>query len=149
MTLGDGKSVKLDSSSFSLYRALPNRDDRQKVMASFFGALGDFHGTFGSTLNGQVQSDVFYAGVRHYKSALEGALDSANIPTSVYQRLVDGVNRNLPTFHRYLQLRKTMMKLSDLHYYDLYAPLVASADLYVHAGRSGKERDGGARAARS
>ena len=44
-------------------------------------------------------------------------------------RLVDGVNRNLPTFHRYLQLRKTMMKLPDLHYYDLYAPLVASADL--------------------
>jgi oligoendopeptidase F len=39
------------------------------------------------------------------------------------------VNRHLPTFHRYLQLRKRMMKLSDLHYYDLYAPLVSSVDL--------------------
>jgi oligoendopeptidase F len=129
VTLSDGKTVKLDSSSFSLYRAVPNRDDRQKVMSAFFGALGDYHGTMGSTLNGQVQSDVFYANARHYNSSLEAALDAANIPTSVYMRLVDGVNKNLPTFHRYLQLRKKMMKLSDLHYYDLYAPLVSSVDL--------------------
>ena len=129
MTLSDGKSVRLDSSGFSLYRAVPNRDDRQKVMAEFFGALGKFRGTFGSTLNGQVQSDMFYARARKYDSALEAALDGPNIPTSVYTRLIDGVNRHLPTFHRYLKLRQRMMKLPDLHYYDLYAPLVASVDL--------------------
>ncbi len=129
VTLADGKSVKLDSSAFGLYRAVPNRADREKVMSTFFGSLGAFRGTFGSTLNGQVQSDVFYAKSRNYKSALEGALDGANIPTSVYTRLVDGVNRNLPTFHRYLNLRKRMMGLSELHYYDLYAPLVSSVDL--------------------
>ena len=129
VTLADGKSVKLDSSAFGLYRAVPNRADREKVMSTFFGSLGAFRGTFGSTLSGQVQSDVFYAKSRNYKSALEGALDGANIPTSVYTRLVDGVNRNLPTFHRYLNLRKRMMGLSELHYYDLYAPLVSSVDL--------------------
>jgi len=129
VTLSDGKSVKLDSSAFGLYRAVPNRADREKVMSTFFGSLGAFRGTFGSTLNGQVQSDVFYAKSRKYNSALEGALDGANIPTSVYTRLVDGVNRNLPTFHRYLGLRKRMMGLSELHYYDLYAPLVSSVDL--------------------
>jgi oligoendopeptidase F len=128
LTLSDGKSVKLDSSGFSLYRTVPNRDDRQKVMSSFFGALGSFRGTFGSTLNGQVQSDVFYAKARKYNSALEGALDGANIPTTVYTRLIDGVNRSLPTFHRYLALRKRMMGVAELHYYDLYAPLVASVD---------------------
>ena len=64
-----------------------------------------------------------------YKTALEAALDGPNSPDSVYKSLVDGVNQGLPTFHRYLQLRKKMMGLSDLHYYDLYAPLVASADL--------------------
>jgi len=129
VTLSDGKSVKLDSSAFGLYRAVLNRADREKVMSTFFGSLGAFRGTFGSTLNGQVQSDVFYAKSRKYNSALEGALDGANIPTSVYTRLVDGVNRNLPTFHRYLGLRKRMMGLSELHYYDLYAPLVSSVDL--------------------
>jgi oligoendopeptidase F len=49
---------------------------------------------------------------------------------SVYTRLVEGVNASLPTFHRYLKLRKRMMGLTDdLHYYDLYAPLVASVNL--------------------
>jgi oligoendopeptidase F len=129
VTLSDGKSVKLDSSAFSLYRGVPNRADREKVMSTFFKALGGFKGTFGTTLNGQVQSNLFYAGARKYETGLEAALDSANIPTAVYKRLVDGVNEGLPTFHRYLQLRKKMMKLPDLHYYDLYAPLVASADL--------------------
>jgi oligoendopeptidase F len=129
ITLSDGKSVKLDSSGFNLYRQLPNRADREKVMSSFFAALGAFRGTFGSTLNGQVQSDVFYAKSRNYSNALERSLDAANIPTPVYMRLIDGVNRGLPTFHRYLNLRKRMMGLSELHYYDLYAPLVASVDL--------------------
>jgi oligoendopeptidase F len=138
ITLSDGKSVKLDSSGFNLYRQLPNRADREKVMSSFFGALGSFRGTFGSTLNGQVQSDVFYAKSRNYSNALERSLDAANIPTSVYMRLIDGVNRGLPTFHRYLTLRKRMMGVSELHYYDLYAPLVASVDLTYTAEEAEK-----------
>ena len=129
VTLSDGKSVRLDSSAYSLYRAVPNRDDRNKVMSEFFIALGKYRGTFGSTLNGQIQSDIFYARARKYPSALGAALDGPNVPTSVYMRLIDGVNKHLPTFHRYLNLRKRMMKLPDLHYYDLYAPLVASVDL--------------------
>ena len=133
VTLSDGKSVKLDSAGFSLYRTVPDRTDREKVMSTFFGSLGNFRGTFGATLNGQVQSDEFYAKARNYKSALESSLDAANIPSSVYMRLIDGVNRNLPTFHRYLALRKRMMGLSELHYYDLYAPLVSSVDLTYNA----------------
>jgi oligoendopeptidase F len=129
VTLSDGKTVKLDASAFSLYRGVADRRDREKVMSEFFNAIGAYRGTFGSTLNGQVQSDIFYAKARHYDSAVEAALDGANIPVSVYTRLVDGVNAGLPTFQRYLQLRKKMMKLPDLHYYDLYAPLVATADL--------------------
>ncbi|HMC78640.1 MAG TPA: oligoendopeptidase F [Vicinamibacterales bacterium] len=129
VTLSDGKTVKLDSSSFSLYRGVANRDDRQKVMSTFFNSLGAFKGTFGSTLNGQVQANEFFAGARRYKTAIEAALDPNNLPVTVYTRLVDGVNQGLPTFQRYLQLRKKMMKLPDLHYYDLYAPLVAATDL--------------------
>ena len=129
VTLSDGKPVKVDSSAFALYRALPNRADREKVMAAFFGALGAYRGTFGTTFNSQMQSDVFYARSRKYQTALEAALDGPNIPTAVYMRLIDGVNKHLPTFHRYLALRKKMMGLDELHYYDLYAPLVASVDL--------------------
>jgi oligoendopeptidase F len=128
VTLSDGKTVKLDKAAFSLYRASPVREDRQKVMDAFFTALGKYRGTFGSMMNSNVQTSVFYARSRNYQTSLEASLDHPNIPVTVYSRLVDGVDRNLPTFHRYLKLRKRMMGLSELHYYDLYAPLVPSVD---------------------
>ena len=80
-------------------------------------------------MNSEVQKVRFYAKARKYRSDLELALDGPNIPTSVYERLIDGVNRNLPTFHRYLALRQRLLKVPELHYYDLYAPLVSSVDL--------------------
>jgi oligoendopeptidase F len=81
-------------------------------------------------MNSNVQKSLFYAKSRKYGSNLELALDGPNIPVSVYMRLIDGVNRHLPTFHRYLGLRRRMLGVVDaLHYYDLYAPLVASVDL--------------------
>jgi oligoendopeptidase F len=129
VTLSDGKTVKLDASTYSLYRAVPNREDRKKVMDAFFTELGKYRSTFGATLNGQVQANEFYAKARKYEVAVDAALDGPNIPVTVYKRLVDGVNQGLPTFHRYLNLRKKMLNLPDLAYYDLYAPLVASADL--------------------
>jgi oligoendopeptidase F len=128
VTLSDGKTVTLDKAAFSLYRASPNREDRQKVMEAFFTALGKYRGTFGSMMNSNVQTSVFYAQARNYDNDLHATLDQPNIPVSVYSKLVDGVNHNLPTFQRYLKLRKRMMGLPELHYYDLYAPLVSSVD---------------------
>ena len=63
-------------------------------------------------------------------------------------RLIDGVNRNLPTFHRYLKLRQRMMKLPELHYYDLYAPLVGVGGSDLHADEAREARARGAGAAR-
>jgi oligoendopeptidase F len=128
VTLKDGKTVKLDKAAFSLHRASPSREDRQKVMEAFFTAVGKYRGTFGSMMNSSVQASVFYAKARNYDSDLEARLDGPNIPVTVYSRLVEGVNKNLASFHRYLKLRKRMMGLSDLHYYDLYAPLVPAVD---------------------
>lgn len=129
VTLSDGKSITVNQANFGLYRGVPNRKDRELVMSTFFNALGKFSNTFGTTIDGEVQKVAFYAKARKYNSSVELALDSANIPVSVYTRLVDGVNKNLSTFHRYLNLRKKMMGLTDLHYYDLYAPLVGSVNL--------------------
>jgi oligoendopeptidase F len=129
VTLSDGRSVKLDQAAYSDLRALPNRADREKVMSAFFRALGAFSRTFGATMNAEVQKVAFYTKARKYESALEESLDGPNIPMSVYARLVDGMNRNLPAFHRYLKLRKRMMGVDQLHYYDLYAPLVSSVKL--------------------
>jgi oligoendopeptidase F len=129
VTLSDGKTAKLDTAAFSTLRGLPNRADREKVMSAFFTSLGGFSRTFGTTMNSEVQKVLFFSKARKYASPLAMVLDGPNIPVSVYTRLVDGVNRSLPAFHRYLKLRKQMMGLDELHYYDLYAPLVGSVDL--------------------
>lgn len=126
IVLSGGKTVSLDDAAYGLYRASAVREDRQKAMDSFFGALGAYRGTFGSILNTNVQASIFYARARKYGSSLEASLDDSNIPVSVYTKLIEGVNRSLPTFHRYLKLRKRMLGVDELHYYDLYAPLVKS-----------------------
>ncbi len=140
ITLSDGRTAKVDQAGYNSLRALPNRADRQKVMSAFFQTLGGFSRTFGTTMNGEVEKMRFLSKVRKYPSALALALDGPNIPLSVYTRLIDGVNRNLPTFHRYLKLRKRMMGVDELHYYDLYAPLVGSVNLAIRARRRRRSR---------
>jgi oligoendopeptidase F len=127
--LADGTDVRVSQSTYNLLRASANRADRQKAMAAFFEAHGAFARTFGTTMNGSVRKALFYARARNYPSAVEAALSGPNIPLAVYTRLVEGVNRHLPSFHRYLRLRRRMLGVEALHYYDLYAPLVDSVKL--------------------
>jgi oligoendopeptidase F len=129
VALGDGRTVRLDQQTFADLRQSRSRADREKVMSAYFGALGRFSQTFGSTLSGSIRVSQFYANMRRYESDLAARLDGPRIPVSVYARLIDGVNRHLPSFHRYLGLRKRMLGVDRLHYYDLYAPLVGSVDL--------------------
>jgi oligoendopeptidase F len=130
ITLSDGRTAKVDPSGYAELRTLANRHDREQAMSTFFQALGTFNRTFGTMMNANVQRVAFYAKTRKYSSHLEAALDGPNIPVSVYTRLIDGINRWLPSFHRYLKLRRTMMRISDqLRYHDLYAPLVAEVEL--------------------
>jgi oligoendopeptidase F len=129
VTLSDGKTVKLDKAAFSLLRASVNREDRRKVFSAFFGRIHDYRRTFGTQLNAEVKKNIFYKKARKYESCLHAALDGSNIPVAVYHSLVDNVNKNLSTFHRYLRLRKRILGLNDLHYYDLYAPLLKDVDL--------------------
>ena len=129
VTLSDGKTIKLNKAAFALYRGVPNREDRKKVFEAFFGKINEFRATFGTQLYAEVKKDMFYKNARHYKSCVESALDGSNIPVAVYQSLVNSVNGNLGTFHRYLRLRARMMGIDQLHYYDLYGPLVEHVDV--------------------
>ena len=129
VTLSDGKEVRLDDAGYALYRASENRDDRKKVFDAFFGSLEKFKMTYGTQLYGEVKEHVFNKNVRNYNSCVEAALDANNIPVEVYHQLIENTNKNLPTLWRYLKLRKRMLGVDTLHYYDLYAPLVKNVDL--------------------
>lgn len=125
----NGEQVKLNSANFALYRASEDRAVRRKVFASYFGKLNEFQRTFGAQLYGNINAALFSTKARNYESTLARALDAGNIPTDVFHNLIKNVNGNLETFHRYLNLRKRMMGVDTLHYYDLYAPLVEKVDL--------------------
>jgi oligoendopeptidase F len=129
VTMADGQTVKIDQAAFSLHRASLNRDDRKQVFAAYFGALGGFQRTFGVALSSEVKKNMFFARSRNYSSAFARALDGNNISAAVYYNLIDNVRRNLDSFHRYLGLRKRLLGLDELHYCDLYVPVVPELDL--------------------
>lgn len=124
-----GEKVKLNPANFALHRESEDREVRAIVFETFFGKLHEFQRTYGAQLYGNLNAALFASLARNYGSTLEMALDEGHIPTDVYHNLVKNVNANLETFHRYLNLRKRMLGLDTLHYYDLYAPLVEQVDL--------------------
>jgi len=127
--LSDGTKAKLNQAGYARYRALPNREDRQAVFQAFWSAFDSFRRTIGVQLYTNVKKDMFYARTRGYKSSLESALDKDNIPTKVYSALIENVNNNLDSFHRYLNLKKRMLGVETLKYSDVYAPVVKDVEL--------------------
>ena len=122
--LADGTAARLDQSGYTKWRAAPNRADRKAVFEAFWKTFRDYERTFGVSLYSQVKTDWFNASVRKYPNCLAAALASDNIPEAVYRTLVAETNANLPTLHRYFKLRGRMLGISDLHYWDIYPPMV-------------------------
>ena len=129
VTLSTGEKVRLDASAYTKYRASPVKADRDAVFAAFWDRYGDYTRTLATTLDAHVRTHVFNRDVRKFGSSLESALFDYNIPVSVYTQLIADVHANLPTLHRYLQLRQKIMGLPALGYEDLYAPMVDKVDL--------------------
>ena len=123
--LSTGKEVRLDSQGYTLNRDAPNREDRKAVFAAFWKAHGQFKNSFGASYAAKLKSDIFYAKARKYPNSLTRALSGANIPETVYRTLVAEANKGLPQLHRYFELRRRMLGLPDMHYYDIYPPLVS------------------------
>jgi oligoendopeptidase F len=124
ITLADGKSVTLDQATFTAVREAPNREDRAKAFKAFFNTFDKYKSSLATALAAQVQFDIFTAKSRRYGSALECALSNAgNVPAGVYKTLVAETNAALPQLHRYFEIRRKLLGLPDLHYYDIYVPL--------------------------
>jgi oligoendopeptidase F len=128
LVLSDGTKIeRLDQANYAKYRQSTNREDRKKVFDTFWGAWKKYEGTFGSTLNTQVLAEEFDAKVRKFDhpdgtpNALADALFTDNMPEAVYRQLVAQANAGLPTFHRYLKLRKKLLGIKgELGYEDMY-----------------------------
>jgi len=138
VTLSNGKKILITKSEYGRFRASADRDDRQIVFEAFWNNYNKFKASFGEMLYGNVEAHIFQAKARHYESSLEAALYPNNIPVEVYHALIDNVNKNLPAFHRYLNIKKRMMGVDTLKYLDLYAPVVKNVDVQYNYNEASK-----------
>ncbi len=119
----EGKKVRLDSQGFTAARATRDRTERKAVFDTFFGAFKTYESSLGATLATKVQGDIFMARARKYPSSLAAALDGPNVPEAVYRTLVAEANRGLPILHRYFEIRRRLLGLDDMGYWDIYPPV--------------------------
>ncbi len=85
----------------------------------------------GDVVGQRDEEHFFYSRARKYPSALEMSLFGDKIDKSVYTNLIDAIHEALPLMHRYMELRRKLMKLDELHMYDLFAPLVEEYKLDI------------------
>ncbi|WP_242221154.1 oligoendopeptidase F [Bacillus cereus group sp. BfR-BA-01380] len=127
----NGEEVEVTHGRYIQFLESDDPRVRHDAFHAVYETYGKYKNTFASTLNGAIKRNNFYANVRKYDSARQGALSNNNIPESVYDQLVETVNENLHLLHRYIDIRKRALGLDELHMYDLYTPLVPEAKMNV------------------
>ena len=123
-----GEQVELGHSSFSAFLHSPKRAVRKEAFHQYYAQFDSHKNTIAASLNASVQRDAYYAKARGYEGALTSALFHDNVPVSVYDSLIASVHKNLPAVHRYYDLRKRKMKLSEIHHYDTYVPILSDLE---------------------
>ncbi len=125
---GEGKSRPLSMSTFITYQESSDRALRKSAYENLYGTLKNYSNTSASILNAQNKQLKFFADARKYDSALEASLDQNNVPTAVYLNLIDTVHKHLDKMHRYVRLRKKLLGVEELRFYDVYTQLVPGVD---------------------
>lgn len=125
VTLSDGDALQVDGQGYQTGRASRDREDRKLVFDTYWETWGDYRNSVGSILNTHIQNQTALAKAKNYDSVLQRELHQDNLPPAVYHTLVAEVNKALPTLHRYFRLRGRMLGVEQMHYYDIYPPLVS------------------------
>ena len=120
----EGETIELTESNYILLQRNQNRAIREAAFRSYYKTYKGHNNTFAAMYSTQVKSDAVHARLRKYPSSVAWSLSSNNIPVSVYDSLVETIHEFMPLMYRYVALRKKMLGLDELHYYDVYAPLV-------------------------
>lgn len=124
----EGEEVEVTKGRYVAFLESKDRRVRKDAFEAVYSTYKKMKNTLATTLTGNVKKNRFYSMVRKYPSSLEASLDNDNISVDVYNNLIDTVNKNLPMLDRYLKLRKKVLKVDELHMYDLYVPMVEEFD---------------------
>ena len=123
-----GNTHAVTNGSFVSLEESSDRILRKNAYESLYHTLGSFRNTAAGLLNAQNKQLKFFAEARKYDSAFEAALNRTQVPTSVYLNLIEAVHQNVDKMHRYVRLRKKLLGVEELHFYDIYTPLLSDVD---------------------
>ena len=123
----EGQEHELTGSNYILLQTSPDRTLRENAFRSFYKGYRQHINTFASTYAGAVKAAAAQAQVRGYASSRAMSMAGENIPVEVYDTLIETVRSHLPAMYSYAELRKKLLSLDELHYYDLYTPLTGSS----------------------
>ena len=104
---------------------------RKSAFESLYSVYGQFRNTAAALLSAQVKQLKFYADARKYDSTLQASLDGNYVPTEVYTNLISAVHENMAPMYRYVDLRRKLLGVDELHMYDLYTPIVSDVDVDI------------------
>ena len=127
----DGKKHPLSQGTYISYMESDDRELRKSAFKNTYDTWASYKNTVASVLNSQVKALQFNADARKYASPLEASLDNTNVPVEVYHNLIEAVHQNFDKMYRYVRLRKKLLGVDELHFYDLYTPLVSGADVKI------------------
>lgn len=116
----DGKTSQMTHGRYQSALYSPDRTYRERAYKAYYAPYKDYANTLSVLFNGGLKSKIFYSGARKYSSSLESSLDKNNIPVSVYENLISSVSDNLAPMHRWMDLKRKMLRLESIHPYDVY-----------------------------
>ena len=126
-----GQSHPVTHGTFVPLLQSPDRVLRENAFHSLYSVYGQYRNTSAAVLSAQMKQLQFFADARRYDSALHAALDGTEVPVEIYHNLISAVRDGLPAMHRYVRLRKKLLGVDELHFYDLYTSIVADQDVEV------------------
>ena len=120
----EGNRHPLSQGTYISYMESSDRALRRSAFENLYHTYGAYKNTISAVLSAQVKQLQFFAQARKYGSSLEASLDATNVPVAVYTNLIEAVHKNMDKMYRYVDLRKKLLGVDELHMYDLYTPLV-------------------------
>ena len=126
---GKGETHTLTHGTYIPLMHSGDRALRKSAFEGLYGVYGAHKNVLAATLAAQMKQLWFFAQARKYPTALAAALDGTEVPEAVYHNLIAAVRENLPKMYRYVSLRKQLLGVEELHFYDLYADMVGDVEM--------------------
>ncbi len=118
-----GKTLDLTQGTYHNILHSADRTVRRAAYENYMDKYVENKNTLASNLIHSIKSNVFYMRARKHESTLAASLFDMNIPGDVFHNLIDTFKKNLPVWHRYFAIRRKVLGLKKLAYYDMWAPI--------------------------